>query len=129
MPTHMVARMLGLADHGWTNDYHGGGSQAAAILGDAAMVVAAGLAETVVVYRSLNGRSGKRMGQISLGSSDGMEEQFLTPTAFAGRSTCSRWRRSATSTIAGWRRTRSARWWCGSAPRRSPIPRRCCAIR
>jgi acetyl-CoA acetyltransferase len=84
VPTHMVARMLGLADHGWTNDYHGGGSQAAAILGDAAMVVAAGLAETVVVYRSLNGRSGKRMGQISLGSSDGMEEQFLTPYGFRG---------------------------------------------
>jgi acetyl-CoA acetyltransferase len=84
VPTHMVARMLGLAGHGWTNDYHGGGSQAAAILGDAAMVVAAGLAQTVVVYRSLNGRSGKRMGQISLGSSDGMEEQFLTPYGFRG---------------------------------------------
>jgi acetyl-CoA acetyltransferase len=43
------------------------------------MVIASGLAETVVIYRSLKGRSGKRMGQISHGSEDGHEEQFITP--------------------------------------------------
>src|SRR4051812_19784209 len=57
-PVLYVARRLGLARLGWHNEIYGGGTQSASILGDAAMLIDAGLAETVLVYRALNGRSG-----------------------------------------------------------------------
>jgi len=84
VPVTTVTRSLGLSRFRWTNDYFAGGSQSASILGDAAMAIEAGLAETIVIYRALNGRSGKRMGQIALGTGDGTEEQFLTPYGFRG---------------------------------------------
>lgn len=84
VPVTTVARVLGLQRLRWHNDIAGGGSQCASILGDAAMAVSAGLAETIVVYRALNGRTGKRMGQIALGSGDDHEAQFLTPHGFRG---------------------------------------------
>jgi acetyl-CoA acetyltransferase len=82
VPVTTVARALGLESFRWHNDFAGGGSQCASILGDAAMAIEAGLAETIVVYRALNGRTGKRMGQIALG--DGHEGEFLTPYGFRG---------------------------------------------
>jgi len=84
VPAMTVARALGLDTYRWHNDISGGGSQCASILGDAAMAIAAGLADTIVVYRALNGRTGKRMGQIALGAGDDGEEQFLTPYGFRG---------------------------------------------
>lgn len=79
VPVTTVARTLGLPRLRWHNEIYGGGSQCASILWDAAQAIDNGLAETVVIYRALKGRSGKRMGQISLGSADGLEEQFVTP--------------------------------------------------
>jgi acetyl-CoA acetyltransferase len=79
-----VARTMGLQRIRWHNDIYGGGTQCASILGDAAMVIDAGLAETVVIYRALNGRSGKRMGQQSAGAGDGNEAQFVTPYGCLG---------------------------------------------
>jgi acetyl-CoA acetyltransferase len=84
VPVTTVARTLGLPRLRWHNDIAGGGSQCASILGDAAMAVSAGLAETIVIYRALNGRTGKRMGQIALGSGDDHEAEFLTPFGFRG---------------------------------------------
>lgn len=84
VPVATVARSLGLDRYRWHNDIAGGGSQCASILGDAAMAIEAGLAETIIVYRALNGRTGKRMGQVALGSGDENEEQFLTPYGFRG---------------------------------------------
>jgi acetyl-CoA acetyltransferase len=84
VPVATVTRLLGLTRFRWHNDYFSGGSQSASILGDAAMAIDAGLADTIVVYRALNGRSGKRMGRIALGTGDGTEEQFLTPYGFRG---------------------------------------------
>jgi len=84
VPVTTVARALGLDEYGWNNDFAGGGSQCASILGDAAMAMAAGLAHTVVIYRALNGRTGKRMGRIALGAGDDGEEQFLAPYGFRG---------------------------------------------
>jgi len=84
VPVATVAKALHLDRYRWHNDYFGGGSQSASILGDAAMAIEAGLAETIVIFRALNGRSGKRMGQIALGTGDGIEEQFLTPYGFRG---------------------------------------------
>ena len=84
VPVTTVARAMGLPQFRWHNDFAGGGSQCASILGDAAMVIEAGLAETIVIYRALNGRSGKRMGQVGLGAGDDGEAQFLTPYGFRG---------------------------------------------
>jgi acetyl-CoA acetyltransferase len=84
VPVTTIARTLGLQCLRWHNDIAGGGSQCASILGDAAMAISAGLAETIVIYRALNGRTGKRMGQIALGSGDDNEAQFLTPYGFRG---------------------------------------------
>ncbi|CAA0080998.1 Uncharacterised protein [Halioglobus japonicus] len=79
VPVTTVARTLGLPRLRYHNEFYGGGSQCASILWDAAQAIESGLAETVVIYRALKGRSGKRMGQISHGSADGLEEQFVTP--------------------------------------------------
>jgi acetyl-CoA acetyltransferase len=84
VPVGTVARTLGLPRLRWHNDIAGGGSQCASILGDAAMAISAGLAETIVIYRALNGRTGRRMGQIALGAGDDQEAQFLTPYGFRG---------------------------------------------
>ncbi|MFC4013579.1 acetyl-CoA acetyltransferase [Nonomuraea purpurea] len=67
VPVVQVARALGIERLGWHNDLAGGGTQAASILGDAAMLIDAGLARNIVVYRALNGRSGRRMNTVSTG--------------------------------------------------------------
>ncbi|GAA2902435.1 lipid-transfer protein [Streptosporangium fragile] len=79
-PVVQVARALGVERLGWHNDITGGGTQAASILGDAAMLVACGVARTVLVYRALNGRSGKRMNTVSTGP----QERFTVPYGMAG---------------------------------------------
>src|SRR3954470_11661094 len=82
-PVIHVARELGI-DLGWHNEIYGGGTQSASILGDAAMLIDAGLARTVLVYRALNGRSGRRMNTLSLKLGEGVEEQFTHPYGLAG---------------------------------------------
>jgi acetyl-CoA acetyltransferase len=74
-----VARSLGIDRYRWNVDLWGGGTQAPSILGQAAMAIDAGLADAVVVYRALNGRSGVRMGQAVSNAGDGIEEQFRWP--------------------------------------------------
>lgn len=59
---HEVAAALGITGITWSQEEIGGGSKAPVVVGNAAAAVASGLARTVVVYRSLNGRSGPRMG-------------------------------------------------------------------
>jgi acetyl-CoA acetyltransferase len=66
-PVVQVARALGIERLGWHNDIAGGGTQAASILGDAAMLIHAGLARNILIFRALNGRSGKRMNTVSTG--------------------------------------------------------------
>jgi acetyl-CoA acetyltransferase len=84
IPVTTMARQLGLPALRWHQDIHGGGSQCASILWDAAMAIEHGLADCILVYRALRGHSGKRMGQIGLGASDGLESQFLTPYGMRG---------------------------------------------
>jgi len=74
-----VARSLGIASYRWNLDLWGGGTQSPSILGEAAMAIDAGLADVIVVYRGMNGRSGQRMGQVASGAGDGIEEQFRFP--------------------------------------------------
>ncbi len=84
VPVTYLARTLGIRELGWHNEIHGGGSQCASILGDAAMLVDAGVARTVLVYRALNGRSGTRLGQAALRVGDGAESQFTLPYGMLG---------------------------------------------
>jgi len=70
VPVLGLARSLGLGRLRWHQDFWGGGTQTASILGDAAMVIAEGLADVVVVFRALNGRTGKRMGQTAVGHAE-----------------------------------------------------------
>ncbi|GAA2356569.1 thiolase C-terminal domain-containing protein [Nonomuraea africana] len=79
-PVIQVARGLRIEPLGWHNDISGGGTQAASILGDAAMLIEAGLAKNVLIYRALNGRSGKRMNTVSTGP----QERFTNPYGMAG---------------------------------------------
>jgi acetyl-CoA acetyltransferase len=84
VPAVYLARALGVRQLGWHNEIYGGGTQSASILGDAAMLVDAGLASTVLVYRALNGRSGQRMGQVTLRLGDAAESQFTLPYGMLG---------------------------------------------
>ncbi len=68
VPVTTVARTLGIDVLRWHQDINGGGSHAASILAEAAMVITAGLADVVVIFRALNGRSGRRVGQSDVGS-------------------------------------------------------------
>lgn len=79
-----LAEDLGIAPDAWTNEIYGGGSQSASILADAAMLIEARIADVVLVYRALNGRSGARMGQIpgSMGASG--DRQFTDPYGLLG---------------------------------------------
>lgn len=81
---NQVATALGTPDGIWTNEIYGGGTQSASILGDAAMLIDAGIASSVLVFRALNGRSGKRMGQAALSLGAGAEGQFTVPYGMLG---------------------------------------------
>ncbi|WP_433339084.1 thiolase C-terminal domain-containing protein [Spirillospora sp. CA-294931] len=83
-PVLYLARELRMPEIGWHNEIYGGGTQSASILADAAMLVDAGLASTVLVYRALNGRSGTRMNTLGLRLGEGTEEQFTHPYGMAG---------------------------------------------
>ncbi|MCZ4548632.1 thiolase C-terminal domain-containing protein [Gordonia rubripertincta] len=82
-PVNQVAERLDLDPGIWTNEIFGGGTQSASILGDAAMLIESGTASNVLVFRALNGRSGKRMGQAALSMAGG-EQQFTLPYGMAG---------------------------------------------
>ncbi|MBB6172926.1 acetyl-CoA acetyltransferase [Nocardiopsis mwathae] len=83
-PATGLARELALPRLGWHNDVHGGGTQCASLLGDAAMLIATGQAATVLVSRALNGRSGHRMNRQGLRLGTGIEAQFTLPYGVLG---------------------------------------------
>ncbi|MCX2977080.1 lipid-transfer protein [Candidatus Marimicrobium litorale] len=58
-----VARAVGAGDLSFFSKVNYGGGAAVGTIAQAAMAVATGQASTVVCYRAMNGRSGKRMGQ------------------------------------------------------------------
>lgn len=84
VPVQYVAEALGLERVRWHNDISGGGTQCASILGDAQRAIDAGAAETMVVFRSLNGRTGKRLSRTSLRVGADAEEQFILPYGMRG---------------------------------------------
>jgi acetyl-CoA acetyltransferase len=62
--TQAVATVLGVPRLRWAIDLQLGGQAPCHLVWQAAMAVATGQAETVVVYRALNGRSGARVGSM-----------------------------------------------------------------
>ncbi len=58
-----VARAVGAGDLSFFSQVNYGGGAAVGTIAHAAMAIATGQASTVVCYRAMNGRSGKRMGQ------------------------------------------------------------------
>lgn len=77
-----VARAVGAADLSFFSRINYGGGAAVGTIAQAAMAVATGQATTVVCYRGLNGRSGRRMGQGvsgTISSSDLIHWSWYTP--------------------------------------------------
>ncbi len=62
VPVGEVATAIGIKQTNWMLDFSSGGWGVSAMVGDAAMAIATGHANVVVVWRSLNGRSGHRLG-------------------------------------------------------------------
>jgi acetyl-CoA acetyltransferase len=58
---NLLAPALGIRSMNWYVDQFLGGSVSMSIVGQAALAVSAGVADCVVCYRALNGRSGSRM--------------------------------------------------------------------
>ncbi|WP_245765676.1 thiolase C-terminal domain-containing protein [Nonomuraea jiangxiensis] len=81
-PPTLVGPALGLADLSWHLDQFGGGSVSHAVVGQAALAVAAGMAETVVCYRAINARSEFRMGGTGRGVPASPEVQYQAPYGF-----------------------------------------------
>lgn len=75
----VVGPALGIHDPTWYLDQFGGGSVSHAVVAQAALAVAAGMAETVVCYRAINARSEFRMGQAA-GTS--IEVQYQAPYGY-----------------------------------------------
>ncbi|MFB9208958.1 acetyl-CoA acetyltransferase [Nonomuraea spiralis] len=81
-PPSLVAPALGLPDLAWHLDQFGGGSVSHAVVGQAALAVATGMAETVVCYRAINARSEFRMGGTGRGVPVSPEVQYQAPYGY-----------------------------------------------
>ena len=77
-----VAYAIGCEDVGWCPDISGGGNVVISVVANAAAMVATGDANTVVMYRSLNGRSGHRFGHATERFEVGGEMQFAAPHGY-----------------------------------------------
>ena len=81
--SYETAAGLGVPELRWHKDFYGGGLYAVTVVAEAAMTIAQGLCETVVVYRALNGRSGFRFGKLGADAPASGENQFALPYGFA----------------------------------------------
>lgn len=95
-PLTRVLAALGVTSIGWHHEYRGGGTYATSVLGEAARLVETGAATTVLVYRALNGRSGRRMGGVALPDPDDPDAEFVWPAGLRGpvnlfALACQRW--------------------------------------
>jgi len=77
-----VAHALGIDALTWYADLSAGGQAVVTMVRTAAAVIEAGLARVVVLYRSLNGRSGYRFGRADAGTAYGGTAQFTAPQGY-----------------------------------------------
>jgi len=81
LPT-ILAQSLGIRDLRYQVDQFGGGSVSHSIVGQAALAIHAGIADTVVCYRALNARSEFRMGGTGRPLVDAVETQYQAPYGY-----------------------------------------------
>lgn len=81
-PPWVVAPALGVPEVSWYLDQFGGGSVSHSVIGQAAMAVASGVAETVVCYRAINARSEFRMGGTGRGPAPLFDVQYQAPYGY-----------------------------------------------
>src|ERR1700759_5227698 len=77
-----VGWALGIDELAWANAMYGGGNLVADQIATAAAVIEAGMCKAVLVYRSLNGRSGYRFGHIEGPMQVPHHDQFDTASGF-----------------------------------------------
>jgi acetyl-CoA acetyltransferase len=77
-----VSWALGCPELEWSNAVVGGGNLVADCIATASAVIEAGTCQAVLIYRSLNGRSGHRFGTISGPVAVGGDWQFSAPHGF-----------------------------------------------
>ncbi len=82
-----VAGALGIDDLAWNVDIMGGGNAVVTCVSEAARAVSTGACKTAVVFRSMNGRSGRRFGTATGGGGGGPmrvhgEGQFGGPVGY-----------------------------------------------
>lgn len=78
----VLANALGIRELRYFLDQFGGGSTSHAIVGQAALAIAAGIADYVVCYRALNARSEFRMGGTGRPLVDAVETQYQAPYGY-----------------------------------------------
>ncbi|MEV5751419.1 acetyl-CoA acetyltransferase [Actinoallomurus sp. NPDC052308] len=81
-PPWVVAPALGIPEVNWYLDQFGGGSVSHAVIGQAAMAVATGVARTIVCYRAINARSEFRMGGTGRGVAPVFDAQYQAPYGY-----------------------------------------------
>lgn len=79
----LVAQALGIRDLRFHLDLFGGGSASVSVLASAAMAIATRTADVVVCWRSVNARSGYRMGGTGRAAPDTVEFQYLAPYGYS----------------------------------------------
>lgn len=77
-----VAWALGVNQLSWANAVLGGGNLVADQIATAAAVIEAGLCNAVIIYRSLNGRSGHRLGSMEGPIEVANDDQFNAPSGW-----------------------------------------------
>lgn len=82
IPAPVVAQALGLVDPHYYVDHFGGGGSSHALVAQAAMAVASGVAEHVVCYRAINARSEFRMGGTGRAPVEHVETQYQAPYGY-----------------------------------------------
>jgi acetyl-CoA acetyltransferase len=82
IPTRDAAGAIGLSTVSWFSDIASGGTFTAGIVEHAALAIRAGLAKRVLIYRAMNGYSGKRIGGTGDASADS-GRQFTIPFGMA----------------------------------------------
>jgi acetyl-CoA acetyltransferase len=82
VPPNVLAQGLGIQSMNYFVDQYLGGSVSLSVIGSASLAVAAGVADCVVCYRALNGRSEQRMNASGAGAKQPWDVQYKMPTAY-----------------------------------------------
>jgi acetyl-CoA acetyltransferase len=82
VPPNVLAQGLGIDSMHYFVDQYLGGSVSMSVIGSAALAVSAGVADCVVCYRALNGRSEQRMNASSAGAKQPWDVQYKMSTAY-----------------------------------------------